>query len=464
MNDLNGDMPTSLSDGRTAADALPAGMRKIVVAASLGTMIEYYDFLIYGTMTAVLALKFFPAGNASLSLLLSAAVFGTGYIARPLGSLVFGRMGDTLGRKVTFLITLSLMGVSTTLIGIVPTYQSWGIYAPAAVIVLRLLQGFSLGGEYGGAATYVAEFTTDRRRGFYTGFVQSTATIGFLIALLIVFTTRRSLGQDAFMSWGWRVPFLLSSILVVASIIIRLSIAESPLFVKLRQSGHMSHAPLTETLLRTASWKRIGVALFGATGPNIVSFYATNVYAMIFLQGVLKVDLETATICMLVSLFLSLPFFPLFGAVSDWFGRARLIRWGSILAVITFVPLYMGITAAVVASNWVLVTFLLLLQMLPAAIIAAPTPSLMVEMFPTRTRVTSVALANQIGNVLFAGFLPLIGLTLTAWTGNKYAGLFFPIAVLLICIVANAKYAGKLDDDRLRGAGSFVDNDPDLTR
>ena len=463
MDDSSNPAHPFVAESRTELPtALSSSLKRVVVASSLGSLIEYYDFMLYAGMASILAMKFFPTHSPGLSLLISVAVFGTGFVARPFGALVFGRMSDLIGRKVTFLITLTLMGSSTTLIGALPTYATWGIVAPLILIALRLLQGISLGGEYGGAITYVAEFTTDKRRGFLTSFIQATPSVGLVIALLTVFVVRDLLGQQAFEAWGWRIPFLISAALVIFSIIIRMTVRESPLFEKLKSSGRRSRSPIKDTVLQAGSWQRVTVALFAVASPYIAAFYTSNIYALVFLQGNLKVETARATLAMAVAMLFTLPLFPLLGAWSDRIGRAKMIRWGCVLAIVGFIPIYHGIVAAVAASNWVALTALLFLQMVPSTIIGAPTAALLVEMFPARTRTTSVGLSNQIGNVLFAGFLPLIGLSLSTLSGNRYAGLLFPMAVLFLCAVVNAVFAARFDLERLSGGGSLVDNDPDI--
>ncbi|HWC77172.1 MAG TPA: MFS transporter, partial [Blastocatellia bacterium] len=305
-------------------------------------MIEWYDFYLYGTLAVFFSDLFFPAGNSSANFLKSLAIFGAGFAVRPLGAVVFGRVGDLVGRKYAFLVTLTIMGASTFGVGLLPTYDSIGVAAPIILVLLRLLQGLALGGEYGGAATYVAEHAPDNRRGFYTSFIQTTATLGFFLALGVVLITRVSVGESAFKGWGWRVPFLVSAVLLGLSLYIRVRLKESPLFTRLKDQGKSSTAPIKESLGSGRNWKLILLALFGATAGQAVVWYTGQFYALFFLQETLKVDYVTAYIIVGVALLLGTPGFLIVGALSDRIGRKKIMMLGCLLAALTYVPIYMG--------------------------------------------------------------------------------------------------------------------------
>lgn len=441
-----------------AEDHTVAGryLLKVVLASSLGTLIEYYDFLLYGSLAGILAAQFFPAANADTSFMLSIATFGTGFLARPIGALVFGRIGDTIGRKVTFILTLLLMGVATCLIGLLPTYQTWGLAAPLCLVALRLLQGLALGGEYGGALTYLAEHVRDERRGLYTGMLQATATFGFVLALLVVFSATHMLDSQSFANWGWRIPFLFSALLVIVSLFVRLRIGESPVFVKLAASAGPKRSPVRETLFSLRSWRAIGLALFGATGAQTVAWYTVHVYALIFMQQTLKIDIETSTICAASALLIAVPFYALSGWLSDRHGRARIIRFGFVGCAIVLVPGFAALSRYAPSGNWAGVIAAIATMAIVVTLISAPTGAFMVELFPARIRTTGVSVANQIGNVLFGGFLPLIAVTTSHWLHNPYGGLAFPIVVLCVSAIVNRLFCAPLDRagtcNRLEGA------------
>jgi MFS family permease len=324
--------------------AMTGEQRKVIFASSLGTVFEWYDFYIYGTLGVILASKFFSGVEPTAGFIFTLLAFAAGFAVRPFGALVFGRLGDLVGRKYTFLVTMTLMGIGTFLIGVLPTYASWGIAAPVMLILLRLVQGLALGGEYGGAATYVAEHAPPGKRGFYTSWIQTTATLGLFMALLIILGLRTAMGEEAFNDWGWRIPFLLSAILLVVSIWIRLQLAESPMFQKMKDEGTQSKAPLTEAFGTWSNAKIAILALFGATAGEAVVWYGGQFYALFFLTQTIKVHPVTAQIMIVIALAIATPGFILFGWLSDKIGRKPIMMAGFLLAVVTYFPIFQGIT------------------------------------------------------------------------------------------------------------------------
>src|SRR5579871_6056046 len=322
------------------APARTLGLPLIIAASSVGTLIEWYDFYIYGVLAAFFATHFFPKGNPSLALLASLAVFWFGFILRPFGALFFGHLGDLIGRKFTFMLTLGMMGVATFLVGCIPSYARWGFWAPALILLMRALQGLALGGEYGGAATYIAEHAPDGKRGFYTSWIQTTATMGIVLALLVILMCRLSLGDEAFASWGWRVPFLISAILVLLSIYIRLRLEESPLFARLKEQGKSSHNPVKDTYSSGKNWGLMAIALFGATAPEGVVWYTGQFYALFYMTAVLKINYVTVYWIMMIALTIGAAFFLVFGALSDQIGRRNIMTAGFLLAVVTYWPAF----------------------------------------------------------------------------------------------------------------------------
>jgi MFS family permease len=323
--------------------------RLVVFASSLGTVFEWYDFYIYGTLGVILAGKFFSGVNPTAGFIFTLLAFAAGFAVRPFGALIFGRLGDLVGRKYTFLVTMTLMGLGTFLIGVLPTYAAWGIAAPIMLIALRLVQGLALGGEYGGAATYVAEHAPPGKRGYFTSWIQTTATLGLFMALLIILGIRTSMGEAAFTDWGWRVPFLLSAVLLAVSIWIRMKLSESPVFQKMKEEGKTSKAPLKEAFGNWANAKIAILALLGATAGEAVVWYAGQFYALFFLTQTIKVDPVTANILIAIALAIGTPGFILFGWLSDKIGRKPIMLAGFALAVITYLPsspinIFQGIT------------------------------------------------------------------------------------------------------------------------
>ncbi|MBL0916878.1 MAG: MFS transporter, partial [Sphingopyxis sp.] len=320
--------------------------RKVILASSLGTVFEWYDFYLYGLLATIISAQFFSGVNETTGFIFALAAFAAGFAVRPFGALVFGRIGDLVGRKNPFLVTMGLMGLSTFLVGLLPSYASIGVAAPVMLVVLRLLQGLALGGEYGGAATYVAEHAPEGKRGLFTSFIQTTATLGLFAALLVVIGTRSAMGEAAFADWGWRIPFLISAILLGVSLWIRLQLEESPVFRQMKEEGTTSKAPLTEAFGRWANLKWVIVALFGAVAGQAVVWYAGQFYALFFLEKTLKVDGATANILIAIALALGTPFFILFGWLSDRIGRKPIILAGCALAALTYFPAFQLLTSA----------------------------------------------------------------------------------------------------------------------
>ncbi len=315
-------------------------LMKVIFASSLGTLIEWYDFYIYGALAPIIALKFFPAENPTAAFLAALATFAAGFVVRPFGALVFGRLGDLVGRKYTFLVTLLLMGISTFAIGFVPGYQEIGFAAPSIILALRLIQGLALGGEYGGAATYVAEHAPAHRRGYYTSFIQTTATLGLFISLGVILITKKALGDVAFNDWGWRVPFWASIIMVLVSVYIRLKMAESPLFAKIKREGKISKNPLKESFTKKPNLKLVLLALFGAVMGQGVVWYTGQFYAQTFIERTLGVEFEQTRYILIIAILAATPFFLVFGALSDRIGRKPIMLAGMLLAVLTYRPIY----------------------------------------------------------------------------------------------------------------------------
>ncbi len=328
------------SSGRVATKPMTREEKKVIFASSLGTVFEWYDFYLYGSLSAIIAAQFFSGVNPTAAFIFALMAFAAGFAVRPFGALFFGRLGDLVGRKYTFLITIFIMGLSTFIVGLLPSYASWGIAAPIILIVLRLFQGLALGGEYGGAATYVAEHAPKGRRGFYTSWIQTTATLGLFLSLLVILGTRTYMGEAAFMEWGWRIPFLLSIVLLGISIWIRLSLQESPAFKQMKEEGKGSKSPLTEAFGRWENAKVALIALLGGTAGQAVVWYTGQFYALFFLTQTLKVDGPTANILIALSLIIGTPFFIVFGWLSDKIGRKPIILGGCIIAALTYFPLF----------------------------------------------------------------------------------------------------------------------------
>lgn len=443
----------------------------VITSSSVGTLIEWYDFYIFGSLATILSVQFFPQDNPTIAFLNTLLTFAAGFIVRPFGALVFGRLGDLVGRKYTFLVTLVLMGGSTFFIGLIPSYESIGAAAPLLVLALRVVQGLALGGEYGGAATYVAEHSPANRRGFYTSFIQTTATIGLFVSLMVILVTRTAIGEEAFRTWGWRVPFLLSSLLVGVSIYIRLKMHESPMFTKIKDEGKISANPLKESFAKKGNLKMVLLALFGATMGQGVVWYTGQFYAMSFIQKTCNVDNVQVNYIIAIALALATPFFIIFGALSDRIGRKWIMLIGMLIALLSYRTIYSemydladlslkqevaaatstktettedasgttieltttqrtytdgtvfseviktpfanGQTQVTKSTNlgtgafWYMV-FLVFVQVLFVTMVYGPIAAFLVEMFPTRIRYTSMSLPYHIGNGIFGGLTPAI--------------------------------------------------------
>ena len=545
----------------TKAAPMTAEERKVIFASSLGTVFEWYDFYLYGSLAAVIAKQFFSGLDAGSAFIFALLAFAAGFIVRPFGALVFGRLGDLIGRKYTFLVTILLMGGATFIVGILPNYATIGVAAPVILIALRMLQGLAVGGEYGGAATYVAEHAPHGRRGAYTAWIQTTATLGLFLSLLVILFTREFTGAD-FEVWGWRVPFIVSIALLAVSVWIRLSMNESPAFKKMKEEGKLSKAPLTESFGQWKNLKIVILALFGLVAGQAVVWYTGQFYALFYLTQVLKVDAKTANLLIAASLVIGTPFFVVFGSLSDKIGRKVIIMGGLLLAVITYIPntpvsVFNALThfanpaleqamanspatitadvnectfqfnptgtakftsscdiaKQVMASNsasystvagpaggtavvkigdteitgysakglapadakakdaefkkairdalnaagypakadpaqinYVAVLLLLVYLVLLVTMVYGPIAAMLVEMFPTRIRYTSMSLPYHIGNGWFGGLLPTISFALVAQNGNIYYGLWYPIIIAAMTLVIGVLFIKETKD------------------
>jgi MFS family permease len=446
-------MATVAASTHTQTDT--RGIWKIIFASALGTMIEWYDFYIFGSLATVIALKFFPTESPTAALLSTLATFGAGFAARPFGALVFGRIGDLVGRKYAFLVTLLIMGGATTLIGLLPDYSVIGILAPLILVIIRIVQGLALGGEYGGAAVYVAEHVPDSKRGFYTSFIQITATLGLFVSLLVILIVRGAMSTADFNSYGWRIPFLLSIFLVGVSVYIRSRMKESPLFTKLKNEGKTSTAPIKDSFGKARNWRTFFIVLLGAAAGQAVVWYTGQFYVNTWMKSSLKINATTADTVVAIALALGMPFFVVFGALSDRFGRKKIMMAGNLLAVLFLYPIFFGIknaagaitpevkdaagkvvTPAVAANpDTVTITLLIFVMLLFVTMVYGPIAAFLVESFPAKIRYTSVSLPYHFGNGYFGGWLPFIATALVAATGTIYAGLWFPIGVALMTFI-----------------------------
>ena len=434
---------TSPSTPDTGGQSLP----RIIFAAAAGTMIEWYDFYIFGSLATVIASKFYQTGTPIGDIIAWLATFAIGFLVRPFGAIVFGRVGDLIGRKYTFLITMTLMGLCTFAVGLLPTIEVLGAWAGIILISLRILQGLALGGEYGGAATYVAEHAPQNRRGFFTSWIQITATLGLFMSLSVILITRNLVGEDAFAAWGWRIPFLISILLVAISLWIRFSLRESPMYAKLKQKGGVSKNPLKESFGNPYNFSYVLLALFGATMGQGVVWYTGQFYALFYLQRIFGADLVASNLIVGAALLIGTPLFVYFGNLSDKIGRKRIMLWGMILAVLLYYPIYGAMAAFApqdtgqpflfpyVGYNPVMLSLLVLIQVVFVTMVYGPIAAFLVELFPTKIRYTSMSLPYHIGNGVFGGLVPIIGLELLTRTGNNYAGLWYPMTVAAICAV-----------------------------
>ena len=498
-----------------AADMGTKGLATVIASSSVGTLIEWYDFYIFGSLAKEISVQFFPSDNPTAAFLSTLATFAAGFIVRPFGALFFGRLGDLVGRKYTFLLTLLMMGGATFLIGLIPGYKTIGALAPALVLILRLLQGLALGGEYGGAATYVAEHSPIGKRGFWTSWIQTTATIGLFVSLIVIIMCRHSMSKEAFADWGWRVPFLLSIFMVAISVVIRLRMNESPLFTKLKAEGKVSANPLAESFGKKENFKMVLLALFGATCGQGVVWYTGQFYAMNFLKGACAVEPEQVETWLGIALLLGTPFFIVFATLSDKIGRKWIMMGGMLLAILATKPIFQQLkavtdpvnkseiadkmekkapvvkvdektkdstvtnvtmsyfadgsaltttvvtlapvdtvgksakmkpkTAKVIllgqSNKWSIIGLCFILVLF-VTMVYGPIAAFLVELFPTRIRYTSMSLPYHIGNGVFGGLVPFIGVLLTEATktaanpvGDIYAGLNYPLGVAALCLV-----------------------------
>ncbi len=551
--------PMPRAGGGAATPPMTRNERKVIFASSLGTVFEWYDFYLYGSLAPIIAMHFFSGVNPTAGFIFALLAFAAGFAVRPFGALVFGRLGDLVGRKYTFLVTIVIMGLSTFLVGLLPSYGSIGILAPVCLIVLRLLQGLALGGEYGGAATYVAEHAPMGRRGFYTSWIQTTATLGLFLSLLVILGVRSYAGEEAFRdSWGWwRAPFLLSFVLLAISVWIRMQLSESPTFQRMKEEGKGSKAPLTESFGQWKNLKVVILALLGLTAGQAVVWYTGQFYSLFFLTQTLKVDANTANIMIAVALLLGTPFFVIFGSLSDRIGRKPIIMAGCLIAALTYFPIFQGIThfanpalekaqanapvtvfadpatcsfqfnpvgtssftsscdviksflarnsvnykneaapagsvakvrigndeftsfegagvptadfkakvadmdktltAAIRAhgypakadpaqANNVMTVVLLTILVIYVTMVYGPIAAMLVEMFPTRIRYTSMSLPYHIGNGWFGGFLPPLAFAIVAATGNIYDGLWYPIVIAAMTLVIGTLFIRETKD------------------
>jgi len=448
---------------------------RVILASAVGTMIEWYDFYIFGSLAAVLAVKFYPPGNDTFAYIAYLATFAVGFLVRPFGALFFGRIGDLVGRKYAFLVTLSIMGGATAAIGLMPTFATAGWFSPVILIAIRVLQGLALGGEYGGAAVYVGEHVPDQKRGFYTSFIQITATLGLFVSLIVILATQSSMTKENFQTYGWRIPFLISLILVAISLYIRLKMKESPIFTQLKATGMRSTQPLKDAFTKWENLKGVLISLFGATAGQGVVWYTGQFYALFYMQTILKVNPRTANIVIAIALLLGMPFFVVVGALSDRIGRKKLMMAGCLLAVVTYIPIYKAMQRA--AGNNVVtlksarnkvtgaisltalttdttgaqvpakeaphpdltaLVLLVFVQVLLVCLVYGPIAAYLIEAFPAKVRYTSLSLPYHIGNGVFGGLLPLIGLSICAATGNIYAGLYYPMIVAGLTFVVGS--------------------------
>jgi len=420
---------------------------RALVASALGALFEWYDFFLYGSLAVLLGKLFFPAADPTTGFLSSLATFGAGFVVRPFGALVFGRLGDLLGRKPTFLLTILIMGGSTLLVGLLPTYGQIGAAAPAMLVGLRLIQGLALGGEYGGAATVVAEHAHPRRRGFATSWIQITTPLGFLLSLAVILSVRLRVGEAAFTAWGWRVPFLASSVLLALSVFMRLRLEESPAFSQLKLARKNSSTPLRDAFGNRRNRRLLLLSLLGITaGQGVVSF-TIHFYALFFLQHTLNVESVTAYLLVGSAMLIGTPLIIFFGALSDRIGAQPIMVAGMGLAAIGYLPLFKALTKAVnplhpqpfdpALLNGPLAVVILTLMMIMAAMVYGPVTARLVDLFPTEIRYTSISLPFHLGNGWFGGLLPLIAAFLVAKTGNIYAGLYYPIGVCVMSILVD---------------------------
>ncbi|EGD03769.1 major facilitator superfamily permease [Burkholderia sp. TJI49] len=543
--------------GQIAHSPMTGEEKKVIFASSLGTVFEWYDFYLAGSLAAYISKSFFSGVNPTAAFIFTLLGFAAGFAVRPFGALVFGRLGDLVGRKHTFLVTIVIMGISTFVVGFLPGYASIGIAAPVIFIAMRLLQGLALGGEYGGAATYVAEHAPAHRRGFYTAWIQTTATLGLFLSLLVILGVRTFIGEDAFGAWGWRVPFVASILLLAVSVWIRMQLNESPVFLRIKSEGKTSKAPLTEAFGQWKNLKIVILALVGLTAGQAVVWYTGQFYALFFLTQTLKVDGASANILIAIALLIGTPFFLFFGSLSDKIGRKPIILAGCLIAALTYFPLFKALThyanpqleiatqkapISVVADpatcsfqfnpvgtskftnscdiaksalakaglnyenvaapagttaqikvgdtvipaydgkaadakaqgaafdktlastlkgagypakadpaqlNWPMTIVILTILVIYVTMVYGPIAAMLVEMFPTRIRYTSMSLPYHIGNGWFGGFLPATAFAIVAAKGDIYSGLWYPIVIALVTFVIGLLFVKETKDSNI---------------
>jgi len=414
---------------------IPGDFRRVIVAASVGNVIEWYDFYIFGSLAAVLSVKFFEQSHPVAALLSTIALFTAGFLIRPLGAFLFGWMGDRVGRKYTFLVTLSGMGLGTGAIGLIPTYESIGLTAAFLLFGLRMIQGLCLGGEYGGAITYVAEHVPDGSRGYYTGWLQTSPTLGIVVSLAVIIATRTYFGNQAFDEWAWRVPFLVSFLLVAIAIYIRLQLQETPIFQEIKARGQMTRNPWKEAFL-SSNIKYILIATVVLIGQGVV-WYSGQFWALYFLQQVSKVDALTSAYIVGAALLIATPSLIFFGWLSDQVGRKPVILGGMLLASITYYPLYswLGTVTQPGNVNYPIAIFIIFILVCYVGMVYGPVGAFLAEFFPGRIRYTSVSVPYHIGNGWGGGLVPFITSAAFAAAGSIGYALIYPIAVPAVCFV-----------------------------
>ncbi|HVO03823.1 MAG TPA: MFS transporter [Candidatus Cybelea sp.] len=553
-------MTAYATHGHTRSAPTASELRTVVFASSLGTVFEWYDFYLYGSLAAIISKQFFSGVNPTAGFIFALLAFAAGFAVRPFGALIFGRIGDLVGRKYTFLVTITIMGLSTFVVGLLPSYASVGIAAPIVLICLRLLQGLALGGEYGGAATYVAEHAVAGRRGYLTSWIQTTATLGLFLSLLVILGCRLSLSEEDFGNWGWRIPFLLSALLLAISVYIRMRLSESPVYQRMKAEGKHSKAPLTESFARWPNLRLVILALLGLTAGQAVVWYTGQFYALFFLTQNLKVDATTANLLIAGSLVIGTPFFVIFGGLSDRIGRKRIIMAGCLIAALAYFPLFKGLThfanpaleaaqasapVTVVAdpdrcsfqfnpvgtakfttscdiaksflakaavnyenqaaasgtvaqvkigdkvidgfetaglsaddvktktadftkalseaitaagypakadpaqANYFMVLVILTLLVILVTMVYGPIAAMLVELFPTKIRYTSMSLPYHIGNGWFGGFLPAISFAMVAAKGDIYYGLWYPIVIAAMTFIVGTLFIHETKDHKI---------------
>src|SRR6266576_1404244 len=412
-----------------ASPPLPKDLRRVVIAAAVGNVIEWYDFYIFGSLAALLATKFFAAGASGAALIKTVGTFTAGFLIRPFGAFVFGRIGDLVGRKYTFLITLSGMGISTALIGFVPSYAQIGATAGILLLILRLIQGLCLGGEYGGAITYVAEHAPDEKRGYYTGWLQTSPTLGIVLSLVVIVVTREVLGTEAFTAWGWRIPFVLSLLMVAIAIYIRLRLQETPIFQEIKAKGQISTNPWREAFL-SSNIKYVLIASIVVIGEGVV-WYSGQFWALYFLQQVMKPDVLRPAIITGIALLIATPSLIFFGWLSDRIGRKPIILGGFALAAITYYPLYtaLGKAADPANLNYPLAVLIVAIMVCYVGMVYGPIGAFLAEYFPARIRYSSVSVPYHIGNGWGGGLVPVITTAAYLSTHSLGSALMYPIIV-----------------------------------